>query len=115
MVHIARHFDSQPGVTANSHLLLGDGSEMSLAEIEAKPLLFSHVDLLTLSACSTAFTNRTAGCQESPDLLQTQPLSILHADDQPPACGLSTPSGSSCVRNTPSLQAHAALYKDTEA
>ncbi len=30
---------------------------MSLAEIEAMPRLFSGVDLLTLSACSTAFTN----------------------------------------------------------
>ena len=57
VVHIATHFDSQPGVAANSHLLLGDGSEMSLAEIEATPRLFSGVDLLTLSACSTAITN----------------------------------------------------------
>jgi CHAT domain-containing protein len=64
VVHIATHFDSQPGVAANSHLLLGDGSEMSLAEIEATPRLFSGVDLLTLSACSTAFTNRTEDGRE---------------------------------------------------
>jgi CHAT domain-containing protein len=32
---------------------VGDGSELSLAEIEAMPRLFSGVDLLTLSACST--------------------------------------------------------------
>jgi tetratricopeptide (TPR) repeat protein len=57
VVHIATHFDSRPGVAANSHLLLGDGTELSLAEIEATPRLFSGVDLLTLSACSTAFTN----------------------------------------------------------
>jgi CHAT domain-containing protein len=53
VVHIATHFDSQPGVAANSHLLLGDGTQMSLAEIEDMPRLFSQVDLLTLSACST--------------------------------------------------------------
>ena len=56
VVHVATHFDSRPGVAANSNLLLGDGSQMSLAEIEATPRLFSGVDLLTLSACSTAFT-----------------------------------------------------------
>lgn len=56
VVHIAAHFDSRPGVAANSHLLLDDGTELNLAEIEAMPRLFSGVDLLTLSACSTAFT-----------------------------------------------------------
>src|ERR1022692_1944534 len=64
VVHIATHFDSQPGVAANSHLLLGDGTEMSLAEIEDTALLFSDVDLLTLSACSTAFTNRAEDGRE---------------------------------------------------
>jgi CHAT domain-containing protein len=64
VVHIATHFDSQPGVAANSHLLLGDGTQMSLAEIEDMALLFSDVDLLTLSACSTAFTNRTEDGRE---------------------------------------------------
>jgi tetratricopeptide (TPR) repeat protein len=57
VVHIATHFDSEPGVAANSNLLLGDGSKLSLAEIEAQTRLFDGVDLLTLSACSTAFTN----------------------------------------------------------
>ena len=64
MVHIATHFDSHRGVAANSHLLLGDGSQMSLAEIEGTALLFSGVDVLTLSACSTAFTNRTEDGRE---------------------------------------------------
>jgi CHAT domain-containing protein len=64
VVHIATHFESRPGVAANSHLLLGDGSEMSLAEIEAAPRLFSGVNLLTLSACSTAFTNRSQDGRE---------------------------------------------------
>jgi hypothetical protein len=30
----------------------------------------------------------------------------VHADDQYPACGSFSPSGSSCVRNKPPLQAH---------
>ena len=64
VVHIATHFDSRPGVAANSHLLLGDGSELSLAEIEASEQLFDGVDLLTLSACSTAFTNRSEDGRE---------------------------------------------------
>jgi CHAT domain-containing protein len=63
VVHIATHFDSQPEA-AKSRLLLGDGTEMSLAEIEAMPLLFSGVDLLTLSACSTAFSNRSEDGRE---------------------------------------------------
>jgi CHAT domain-containing protein len=64
VVHIATHFDSRPGVAADSHLLLGDGSQLSLAEIEAMPRLFSGVDLLTLSACSTAFINGTQDGRE---------------------------------------------------
>jgi CHAT domain-containing protein len=57
VVHIATHFDSRPGVAANSQLLLGDGP-MSLAEIESQNRLFTGVQLLTLSACNTAFMNR---------------------------------------------------------
>ena len=64
VVHIATHFDSRPGAAANSHLLLGDGTELSLADIEATPRLFSGVDLLTLSACSTAFTNSSEDGRE---------------------------------------------------
>jgi len=63
VVHIATHFDSRPGVAANSHLLLGDG-ELSLAEIESETRLFNGVDLLTLSACNTAFTNRSEDGRE---------------------------------------------------
>ena len=57
VVHIATHFRSRPGVAANSELLLGDGP-ISLAEIAAKTRLFDGVELLTLSACNTAFTNK---------------------------------------------------------
>lgn len=56
LVHIATHFDSEPGVAANSALLLGDG-QITLAEIAAGTRMFDGVDLLTLSACNTAFKN----------------------------------------------------------
>ena len=63
VVHIATHFTSRPGVAANSQLLLGDG-ELSLAEIESQTRLFNGVDLLTLSACNTAFTNKSEDGRE---------------------------------------------------
>jgi CHAT domain-containing protein len=50
-------------VAADSILLLGDG-ELSLEEIAAQPTLFDGVDLLTLSACNTAFTNKTEDGRE---------------------------------------------------
>jgi len=66
------------------------------------------VNLLPLAAFKSEFF---AGLQERLHLFQAQPLSASHADDQYPACGLTPPSGSLCVRNTPCLQAHLALYK----
>jgi len=63
VVHIATHFDSRP-LAANSVLLLGDGHPWSLQEIRSVPRLFHGVDLLTLSACSTAFTNRSEDGRE---------------------------------------------------
>ena len=57
VVHIATHFDSEPGEARNSRLLLGDGP-MSLDEIRKTQGLFKGVDLLTLSACRTAFTDK---------------------------------------------------------
>jgi CHAT domain-containing protein len=54
VVHIASHFQFQPGNETNSALLLGDGSFLSLAQIKSLPNIFSGVDLLTLSACNTA-------------------------------------------------------------
>jgi hypothetical protein len=49
--------------------------------------------------------------QKRPDLIQAQPLPVFHADLQSSACGHSSPSGSSCVRNKSPLQAHPALDK----
>ncbi|MBL8203208.1 MAG: CHAT domain-containing protein, partial [Blastocatellia bacterium] len=54
VVHIASHFQFQPGNETNSALLLGDGKFLSLAQIKTFPNVFSGVELLTLSACNTA-------------------------------------------------------------
>jgi CHAT domain-containing protein len=54
VVHIASHFQFQPGNETNSALLLGDGTFLSLDQIKSLPNVFAGVDLLTLSACNTA-------------------------------------------------------------
>ena len=54
VVHVASHFNFRPGNEADSFLLLGDGSHLSLEEIKNLPNVFAGVDLLTLSACDTA-------------------------------------------------------------
>jgi tetratricopeptide (TPR) repeat protein/CHAT domain-containing protein len=54
VVHIASHFNFQPGTEVDSYLLLGDGGQFNLAELRDQSALFSGVDLLTLSACNTA-------------------------------------------------------------
>ena len=63
IVHIATHFRAEPGPAASSTLLFGD-AEVSLSEIAGFEQLFSDVDLLTLSACSTAFTNHSEDGRE---------------------------------------------------
>jgi CHAT domain-containing protein len=52
VVHIASHFNLQPGDEKNSFLLLGDGSSLTLEELH-KMSSVDHLDLLTLSACNT--------------------------------------------------------------
>ena len=54
VVHIASHFQFRPGNEAESFLLLGDGSHLSLAQLKEQWNVFRGVDLLTLSACDTA-------------------------------------------------------------
>jgi CHAT domain-containing protein/TPR repeat protein len=54
IIHIASHFSLTPGSYDKSFLLLGDGSDLSLKEIVDYRMDFSGVDLLVLSACSTA-------------------------------------------------------------
>jgi CHAT domain-containing protein len=53
VVHIASHFNFQPGDETRSFLLLGDGT-LTLARLKGMTNLFSKVELLTLSACNTA-------------------------------------------------------------
>lgn len=54
LVHIASHFKFQPGDSRNSFLLLGDGSRVSLFDMQQNLTMFAGVDLITLSACETA-------------------------------------------------------------
>lgn len=65
VLHIASHFDMRPGQDAgNSALLLGDGSHLTLNEINASPALsFEGVNLLVLSACSTARSTEGSGIE----------------------------------------------------
>jgi CHAT domain-containing protein len=54
VLHIASHFKFAAGTEADSFLLLGDGNKLSLQDVRRK-YRFAGVDLLTLSACETAF------------------------------------------------------------
>ena len=54
VLHIASHFRFMPGSEADSFLLLGDGSRLSLRALREGDFRFDHLDLLTLSACETA-------------------------------------------------------------
>jgi len=55
VVHVATHFDLNPGNEEQSFLLLGDSSSLTLGRIRALPgFTFEGVELLTLSACNTA-------------------------------------------------------------
>jgi CHAT domain-containing protein/tetratricopeptide (TPR) repeat protein len=54
VVHIASHFRFVPEREETSYLLLGDGTNLSLEELQNSPGIFERVELLTLSACDTA-------------------------------------------------------------
>jgi CHAT domain-containing protein len=54
LVHVASHFKFSPGAEADSFLLMGDGSRLSLRDIRSRNLDFGAADLVTLSACETA-------------------------------------------------------------
>ena len=54
VVHIASHFRFSPERLETSYLLLGDGSDLTLDELQNLPGIFEKVELLTLSACDTA-------------------------------------------------------------
>ncbi|MEZ5426932.1 MAG: CHAT domain-containing protein [Pyrinomonadaceae bacterium] len=61
VVHIASHFRLGSN-WSNSFLLLGNGEVLTLEEITNSPnISFGEVDLITLSACNTAFADGTNG------------------------------------------------------
>jgi CHAT domain-containing protein len=65
VMHIASHFDFNPGTAADSFLLLGDGSHLTLEDIRTEPEpLFAGVELLALSACETAMGGKQADGRE---------------------------------------------------
>ncbi len=53
-IHLASHFQFEPGDETQSFLLLGDGKHLSLAKVRDQPHVFDGVDLLALSACDAA-------------------------------------------------------------
>ena len=55
--HIATHYKFMPGTEADSFLLMGDGSHLSLATLRTAGYDFKAIDLLTLSACETAIND----------------------------------------------------------
>ena len=63
VIHIASHFDLQPGSATDSRLVLGDGTTLSLAELRSEELDLSRVELLTLSACDTAMGGDAEGVE----------------------------------------------------
>jgi len=65
LIHLASHFVFRPGNESTSFLLLGDGDRLTLSRIRQEKLNFSHVDLVTLSACETGVGGgRTAQGEE---------------------------------------------------
>ena len=62
-VHLASHFRLHPGTDADSFLVLGDGSTLTVRQIRRGELELTGVDLLVLSACDTAVGPRADGVE----------------------------------------------------
>ncbi|WP_343582804.1 CHAT domain-containing protein [Herbaspirillum sp.] len=54
LLHIASHFQLAPQSDMDSFLLLGDRTRLSLKDLQQGDFQFGKIDLLALSACSTA-------------------------------------------------------------
>jgi CHAT domain-containing protein/tetratricopeptide (TPR) repeat protein len=54
VIHVATHFNLEPGTISDSFLLLGGGEKLTLKKIYDDDLNFRQVSQLTLSACETA-------------------------------------------------------------
>jgi CHAT domain-containing protein len=61
VVHIASHFQLNPGDNSSSFLLLGDGKKFTMDEFKYELQIFSKVMLLTLSACNTGVGSKSGG------------------------------------------------------
>ena len=64
VIHIASHFELKPGTKDDSHLVLGNGKTLTLAEIKDNDYDFGDVEMLTLSACNTAVSATGANGSE---------------------------------------------------
>ncbi|PWF40536.1 CHAT domain-containing protein [Massilia glaciei] len=64
LIHVATHFVYKAGRDDASFLLLGDGSKLTLRELQDKRFDFAGTELLTLSACDTAAAAIDANGQE---------------------------------------------------
>jgi CHAT domain-containing protein/tetratricopeptide (TPR) repeat protein len=64
VVHVASHFVFEAGNELASHLLLGDGSTITLERLRDRSFDFSGVELITLSACETAIGGGREGGRE---------------------------------------------------
>ncbi|HSK71961.1 MAG TPA: tetratricopeptide repeat protein, partial [Pyrinomonadaceae bacterium] len=67
VIHTATHFNFIPGTenqSLNSFLLLGSGEKLTLREIRDSGTIFNGVQLLTLSACDTAYGGKDADGRE---------------------------------------------------
>jgi len=53
VVHIASHFELNPGTQDDSYLVLGDGTALTLGQIRDDKFDFNDVEVLALSACNT--------------------------------------------------------------
>jgi CHAT domain-containing protein len=72
LVHIASHFSLEPGNDTQSFLLPGKGDPITMALINKQSNLFGGVDLVTLSACETAYSGG-----KSADGKEVDGLSVL--------------------------------------
>jgi len=61
IVHIASLFQFRPNEPSDSFLLLGDGSRITVGQLQAFPNIFYGVELLVLSACDTALSGDSNG------------------------------------------------------
>ncbi len=64
VVHLATHFDFQPGKDLDSSLLFGNGELIPITEFKHGTFPLGQVELLTLSACNTALSGIAADGSE---------------------------------------------------